>query len=182
MKAVLTLPTHDLLPSFIEALREGYSGSTERLETEEDIERIASDPAEFLEKLLGPQPEWIELDDGSQAPRVGSTTLWLSSDSRFIGSINIRHKLTPNLEKFGGHIGYCIRPRDRRKGHAQHMLSQGIRYAKERLGLHALLLTCNDDNIASIRTIEANGGCLLDRTYHPFDAERLMRRYRIGSQ
>lgn len=181
MKAVLTLPTDDLLPSFIEALREGYRRSTDRSETEEDIERIASDPAAFLEKLLGPQPEWIELDDGSQAPRVGSTTPWLSSDSRFVGSINIRHKLTPHLEKVGGHIGYCIRPRDRRKGHAKHMLSQGVRYAKEQLGIHALLLTCDDDNIASIRTIEANGGYLLDRTSHPFETERLMRRYKIVS-
>lgn len=181
MKTLLALPNEGLLPSFIEALREGYRRSTDRPETEEDIDRIASDPAAFLEKLLGPQAEWIELDDGSKAPRVGSTTLWLSSDFHFIGSINIRHKLTPHLEKFGGHVGYCIRPRDRRKGYAKHMLSQGVRYAKEQLGIHALLLTCDDDNFASIRTIEANGGYLLDRTHHPFETDRLMRRYKIVS-
>ena len=51
--------------------------------------------------------------------KVPSETFFLlrEKDNKIIGIINIRLALNEKLKKFGGHIGYSIRPTERRKGH-----------------------------------------------------------------
>jgi predicted acetyltransferase len=71
----------------------------------------------------------------------------------------IRHRLTPALTREGGHIGYHVVPRHRRRGHATQMLAQAKTVCR-RLGLTELLITCGADNLGSRRVIEANGGTL----------------------
>jgi predicted acetyltransferase len=51
-------------------------------------------------------------------------------------------------------------PAYRRQGHGTEILRQSIRIARETLGLTRVLVTCDDDNIGSIRVIERNGGVL----------------------
>ena len=60
----------------------------------------------------------------------------------------------------GGHIGYAVVPEFRRRGYATTILHLSIQVARDKLGLTRILLTCDDDNIGSIRTIEKNGGIL----------------------
>jgi predicted acetyltransferase len=67
--------------------------------------------------------------------------------------------LTPRLRGFGGHIGYDVAPMARRHGHATRMLALALPIARE-LGIDQALLTCDVDNIASRKIIEANGGVL----------------------
>ena len=74
----------------------------------------------------------------------------------------IRHRLTPELARRGGHIGYHVAPRYRRRGHATAMLAAGLAYCRDSLGLTRLLITCAESNTASRRVIEANGGALED--------------------
>ena len=93
---------------------------------------------------------------------VPQTDYWLIVAVHYAGRISIRHSLNESLERFGGHIGYEIRPSMRRRGYGKLMCRLGIEKARE-LGLTRLLITCDDDNVASARIIEANGGVLQDR-------------------
>ena len=62
----------------------------------------------------------------------------------------------------GGYIGYGIRPSHRNKGLATIMLKSFLESTYHN-GIDSFLLTCNDNNIASIKTIEKNKGILLDK-------------------
>ncbi|MFE3453732.1 GNAT family N-acetyltransferase [Nonomuraea sp. NPDC059194] len=88
---------------------------------------------------------------------VPMTTLWWAEGDRLLGRLAIRHRLTPALERAGGHIGYDVRPSARRQGHATAMLAAALPIANA-LGIDEALLTCDDTNTASRRVIEANGG------------------------
>lgn len=88
-------------------------------------------------------------------------TLYLAireSDNRLVGMIDLRHHIEhPILQRWGGHIGYNIRPADRRKGYGKEMLRLCLEKARE-LGLTRVLITCREGNIASEKIILANGG------------------------
>ena len=96
--------------------------------------------------------------------RVGADYYWLVDDERdyFIGEITIRHRLTDELFLRGGHIGYVIRSEEWGKGYGTLMLKLALEKARE-LGLEKVLITCNDDNLASARVMEKNG-CILENT------------------
>lgn len=80
------------------------------------------------------------------------------SDNRIVGVIDLRHHIDhPILGTWGGHCGYSVRPSERKKGYATEMLRLDILKAKE-LGIGKLLVTCDEGNIASEKTIIANGG------------------------
>lgn len=103
-----------------------------------------------------------DLSEGKQLQKgwVPSSTFWLiSGDGKIIGISTIRHFLTEQLLEFGGHIGYGIRPSERRKGYATEILHQSLKVAEE-IGINKVLLTCDKDNIGSIKVIEKNGGFL----------------------
>lgn len=104
---------------------------------------------------------------------VPNTTYWLINDNKFIGHINIRHKLNNKLKKEGGNIGYAIRPTERRKGYGNIILKLAIPKAKK-IGIKKALITCDDENIASTKIIEKNGGKLYDKNI--VDG-KLVRRY-----
>lgn len=80
------------------------------------------------------------------------------SDLKIVGIIDLRHHINhPILGTWGGHSGYTVRPTERGKGYGKEMLKQNLINAKE-LGIRRFLVTCNVDNIASEKTILANGG------------------------
>jgi predicted acetyltransferase len=93
---------------------------------------------------------------------VPSTFLFAFVGPRIVGRVSIRHRLSPVLEHIGGHIGYAVVPEFRRKGYGTEILRQAIVIAREKLGLARVLVTCDEDNVASIRVIERNGGVLED--------------------
>ena len=77
----------------------------------------------------------------------------------FLGRIALRHRLNEYLRTLGGHIGYDVRPSARRRGHATAMLAAAVPRAHA-MGIDPVLVTCDVDNVASRRVIEANGGVL----------------------
>lgn len=100
--------------------------------------------------------------DRKQNPAPGlvpETTFWLIDGATFIGRLSLRHELNANLIRFGGHIGYEIRPTKRQTGYGKLILRLGLVQARQR-GLTRVLVTCDDTNLASARIIESNGGVL----------------------
>lgn len=92
---------------------------------------------------------------------VTETVMWAVDEQGFIGQISLRHHLTDALRRFGGHIGYAVRPSRRREGHGTAMLRQMLPIARAR-GLDKVMLTCDTTNVASQKIIQANGGVLED--------------------
>ena len=108
-------------------------------------------------QVLADQERGIGLPSPEHVP---STFLLAFAGARIVGRASIRHRLTAHLERVGGHIGYVVVPEFRRRGHATAILRLALQIARDRLGLDRVLVTCDDDNIGSIRAIEKNGGVL----------------------
>lgn len=81
------------------------------------------------------------------------------STEQIIGRASIRYALTDYLLKYDGHIGYAVAPEHRRRGYATEILRQSLALLAAR-GIDQALVTCDDDNVGSYRTIEACGGVL----------------------
>lgn len=109
---------------------------------------------------------------------VPATLFFLVDDAetKILGGIDIRHRLNDYLMEFGGHIGYGIVPDERGKGYAKAQLRLALPAAKS-LGVSRALITCDDGNTASARTIEALGGVLEDKRA---ENGALIRRYWVG--
>lgn len=108
---------------------------------------------------------------------VPATTYWLVHGRRIVGICNLRHRLTELLKDFGGHIGYKVRPLERNKGYATLMLKLVLKKA-HKYGIQRALVTCDENNTASIRVIDKNGGTLESESYST-QADRITRRYWI---
>lgn len=98
---------------------------------------------------------------------------FIEADGQILGEIYVRHRLTPHLEKIGGHIGYKVRPSSRNRGVATTALRLALQklYA---LGVESALVTCNTTNTASARVIEKCGGA---RIADALLESRIERRY-----
>jgi predicted acetyltransferase len=83
-------------------------------------------------------------------------------DGEIVGRVSLRHELSDWLRRIGGHIGYGVVPDHRRHGYATEMLRMTLPLARD-LGLVRILVTCDDDNAGSIKTIEKNGGVLEEK-------------------
>ncbi|MDE6589524.1 MAG: GNAT family N-acetyltransferase [Oscillospiraceae bacterium] len=96
------------------------------------------------------------------------------SDGKVVGMIQVRHYFNEYLEKYAGHIGYSVRPDERRKGYAKEQLRLALPFCKG-IGLDRVLITCEPDNPGSRRTILANGGvyeCTVHEPNENMDLER----------
>ena len=101
------------------------------------------------------------------------------SDGRIVGFLCLRHKLEYDDDdpEFASHIGYSVRPSERRRGYARRMLAMGLDEARK-LGLERVMITCSVENEASRRTILANGG-VFDSTIFDEEDGELLERCRI---
>ena len=104
---------------------------------------------------LRQQRRGLELPDGW----VPNTFLAAMVDDAVVGRVSLRHELNDFLREVGGHVGYGVVASHRRRGYATEMLRQTLPVARA-IGLERLLVTCDEDNPGSIRTIERNGGVL----------------------
>ena len=118
--------------------------------------------------------------DNIKPNRVPANTYFAikEDDNKIVGMINIRHKLDDYLTKMGGHIGYGVRPTERKKGYATEILSLGLKRCKE-LGLKKVLLTCDKDNIGSAKAIQKNNG-LLENEFLDEKTKKIKQRYWIN--
>lgn len=108
--------------------------------------------------------------------RVPANTYFLirESDNKIIGMMNLRHRLNDFLLEQGGHIGYAIRPTERKKGYGTLMLKLGLERCKE-LNINKVLLTCDKVNIPSAKVIQKNNGILENEVYSEVFSELIQR-------
>ena len=98
--------------------------------------------------------------------KVPSETFFLirKNDNKIVGMINIRLELNENLKKIGGHIGYSIRPEERKKGYNKINLYLGLKECQKH-GIKEVLMDCDKNNIASAKTMQALNGVLIKEWY-----------------
>ena len=163
----LVPPTTAVHSSFLEAMSEFYA---EGRGGAQDNSMIGRESREFSARWTTPEGFEEYVDDLLAAaledtPRpegiVPSTTLWYVEGATYLGRLAIRHRLTPFLLDIGGHIGYDVRPTARRRGHATAMLREALPLTRK-LGIDPVLVTCDVDNEASRKVIEASGGVFED--------------------
>ena len=141
-------PTADLEIEFLTMAKEFQAAGDERYRSA--LENFSA----YLEQA-SKNSRGIDLKPGL----VPQTEFWLVYSSKIVASSRLRHRLTPALEREGGHIGYAVRPSERRKGYGTLILALTLEMAKN-LGLKKLLVTCDTENTGSAKIIEKNRGKL----------------------
>ncbi len=92
--------------------------------------------------------------------RVPSEIFFLvNEEKKILGAIDIRYALNDYLLRYGGNIGYGIRPSERKKGYATEMLKLALYICREK-GLEKVLITCDKKNLGSAKTMINNGAVL----------------------
>ncbi len=119
---------------------------------------------------------WLEKleDDYTREPteeKVPARTYFLirENDNKIVGMCNIRLSLNKKLSKKGGHIGYGIRPTERRKGYNKINLYLALKICDE-YGIKKVFMDADLNNPASWKTMEALGGKRIKEYY---DDEKL---------
>ncbi|MEG7967828.1 MULTISPECIES: GNAT family N-acetyltransferase [Bacillus cereus group] len=151
MNVSLLTPTTDLQDEYLDFYNEWKDSGETMIPWV-----ITKDPSNFPAMVQ----ELLDAHNGINVPEswVPDSTYWLVTDhNRIIGAVNIRHSLTEHLFNAGGHIGYGIRPSERRKGYATKLLALSLEKAKE-LNITKALVVCDEVNTASEKTILHNGG------------------------
>lgn len=168
----LTEPTLKYVDSFRMAISEYSASSVEdfgypKMRTRREVNKYL--------KITQNLRRGIGVPEG----HVPSSAFWLTDGIHYLGEGHIRHILTDKLKRFGGNIGYSIRPCAWGRGLGTIQLSLLLAEAKK---LHILkpIITCYDANEPSARIIEKNGGILLKKIDNKINGkQRLTRIYQI---
>ena len=165
-RGVLTLEelTVGLVESYVamvdefEAAGEGYPYN--------NIPLARSDFAAFVRELEE-EKEGIGLPPGV-VPQI--TYALVRDGGTVLGEFRFRPTVPASYFSDSGHIGYNIRPSERRKGYATRGLALLLDKARG-LGLETLMLPVVGENLGSVRAIEKNGGALERRDADPESGE-----------
>ena len=164
----LIVPSDEYLPSYQEAYEEFVRRGVSTY--------AFTDPASYdVLAKFDRYRKALDLPPG----RVGEDKFWLVDEEKayFIGEIALRHRLNEALRQRGGHIGYAVRYGEWNRGYGTRMLALALEKAKERQ-ISPVLITCNDDNLASARVMEKNGFRLADKVSVSIDGKPVLtRRY-----
>lgn len=155
----LVEPSRDYLASFQEAM------------LEPDPNDPTADGQKLLAQLATDFDGYWQRERQGQPGRVPMQTFWLVDEQTYLGCIRYRNQLTEALRQEGGHIGYEVRPSARGKGYGKVMLQLLVQYLAMQPDAPAqCLLTCDEDNTASQKVMEA-AGAVFERSAHLSDGD-----------
>ena len=167
----LIRPSIDYKDDYLEALKEYHD---EGRYLYQDIARLTHDFDGFIEELKTekgyphqPYQDWVE--------PVPETIVWLVKDKKYIGTVDIRHRINWHLEKWGGHVHFNIRPSMRGLGYGMKILKKAIPIINY-IGVDKALITINPEDKVGIRIVESCGAVFEDETVAT-DCFPAMRRY-----
>ena len=170
---ILTKPTMEYARQ-IRIYRQEFLDCGDSMDGTSSLRRF-EDPADWiahLEAAANPDPAL----DG-RAP--GAQFLFVrEEDCKIVGMIDVRYGFNPYLEQFGGLVGYSVSPSERRKGYASQMLGAVLPLFRER-GIERVLVTCDQGNEGSRKTILRNGGVYESTVFEP-DERVYVERYWIS--
>lgn len=112
---------------------------------------------------------------------IGFQYLYIDSDNEVVGMLNFRPKAMEHehLKKYGGHIGYNIRPDKRGLGLGTRMLKDFLSLCKEKYcqkyNLDKILITCLENNEASRKIILNNNGVFENKVVYTPNGQMLER-------
>ncbi|MFB4349445.1 GNAT family N-acetyltransferase [Microbacterium sp. CR_7] len=174
MTVELVRPTSAIFDSWASAIAEFGEGHVDGsgLQAPVTPDRETLDALIAKSELLADTS--AELPEGS----VHNDLYWIVDDGEVVGFVSFRHELNDYLREAGGHIGYAVRESRRRRGYASAGLALALDRARE-IGLDRVLVTCDDDNVGSARTIERAGGVLQDVSDQSARGHAMLRRYWI---
>ena len=142
----------------------------------------------FLDRPIATIEEFAELirmldncEHGIVDKRFATTSSFfvIDENGKLVGATSLRHYLTVEGYQTWGHIGYGVRPSERRKGYAVQMLKMMLELAQEKK-IYKVLIGVHDGNIGSWKTVEKCGG-VLENTVLVLNDEEPIRRYWIDN-
>lgn len=86
------------------------------------------------------------------------------SDNKMVGCFQVHNVLAERMKKYTGHVGYSVRPSERRKGYATQILAKAKDFLLS-FGFEEITVSCLPDNVGSRKTILANGGEYLETVF-----------------
>ena len=166
---ILTRPTSEYASQIAE-YRQEFLDAGDSMDGTGPLRRI-EDPEEYIKTCAEYE------DPQTVPPHLVPATQFIfirQSDNKLVGMLQVRHCFNDYLERYAGHIGYSVRPSERRRGYAKKMLKAVLPFCKG-IGLNKVLVTCIDGNIASEKTILSNGGEYESTVFEPNDNVSLKR-------
>lgn len=148
---IFTLPTKEHQALVEEYVQEHYRHGEKRISASMTLVSSTYD-------------EWVNYVhslayDGS--PKWGHTTIYLVlHENKLVGMVNIRPEVCDEYANIYGHIGYGVRPSERRKGYATAILQKALKVCEE-AGVKYAITGCVERNIASKKTMIRCGGQLI---------------------
>lgn len=138
------------------------------------LKRYVNNYEGWLEKL---EQDYVREVDEEHVP-TRTYFFVRESDKRIVGMINIRLALNEKLRNYGGNIGYCIRPTERRKGYNKINLYLALKVC-DSYRIDEVLLDADLNNPASWKTMEALGGIRIKEYYDDININSIMVFYSI---
>lgn len=135
----------------------------------------AEDAAEYTERLARTKLG-LDLPPGY----VPSSTYWLIDGDEIVGVGRLRHRLTPALERNGGHVGGAINPGERGRGLGNDVLRLTLARSATELGLSEALVTTHASNAVASRSVVSVGGELINEVIDGTSGRAILRfRFRL---
>lgn len=100
----------------------------------------------------------------------------IDENDRLIGAASLRHYLTVETYGTWGHIGYGVRPSERRKGYAVQILKMMLEEAKQRK-MRRIMAASYTSNIGSVKVIKRCNGRLENIVDDPNEKGETIRQY-----
>lgn len=140
-------------------------------------------PFKTIEEFAKLVQKLDEYENANQDKEFCSTTSYFVVDEndKLIGAASLRHYLTIKGLNSWGHIGYGVRPTERKKGYGTEILRLVLKEAKNKK-IYSVLIGAHKSNVGSCKVIENCNGILENTITDPDDSNEQINRYWINNK